>query len=137
MKKLFLSLLIFAPFLSQANSLDNLEEAIRDSDVKKTKQLLEQINISSEEKNELLDLAKEIIICRREKYFYTNSEGPDHLVRSIVYLTSGTILLGLIPISIPLLMLAYSEKEKFFKECEQKHGNALTIKRLISMKKPS
>ena len=61
MKRLFLSLLFCIPFLTQADLMDDLDQAIRESNVEQIKALLPQVNLSEHEQVCLVDLSQQIV----------------------------------------------------------------------------
>ena len=147
MKKLFLSLLIFVPFLSQADLIDDLDQAVRESNVSKVQEILKVVRLDASERELPLELAQEIIVNRKEKHFCNRSDGePDYMFRSITCLVAGAALIILpiriplcmrFPVSVPFFVFAYIEKEQYLKACRKKYYDALTIKKLISMAKTS
>lgn len=59
MKKLFLSLLIFVPFLTQAELIDDLDQAIKESNVEQVKILLQEGSPSDADLLPLIELSRD------------------------------------------------------------------------------
>lgn len=68
MKKLFLSLLIFVPFLSQADLMDDLDQAIRESNASKVRILLQEASLSDIDMLSLIDLSQQTINFHKGRY---------------------------------------------------------------------
>ncbi len=93
MKKTAITLLLFPFFLAQAQPLEKLEQAIKDSSVTEVKELLTKATLSNAQYNALIDLSQQMLEFNKEqlkcgKLTLGLSESP---LKQVASLTGGLI----------------------------------------------
>lgn len=161
MKKLLLSLLIFVPFLTQADFMDDLDQAIRESDISKVKILLQETSLSNTDLLTLIDLSQQMIFYHKGQIECYKATPLAQWRKRYHLLCGGTISLIPIPISICLtqektisvnaslgiicaslalsgiFLKSFVQSWNQFENLKNNFDNALTIKQLLLRYKPT
>lgn len=121
MKKFLFSTLLCSSILIQAFPLDDLEQAIQNSDLKRVRVILPKVQLSEQDKNRLVYLAHDVLCSRRNKCdIYTMNpymEMPDMEVSDVDTAEAHLIVwLGLISfVGGGFMMVSNQERKKIGK----------------------
>jgi hypothetical protein len=85
MKRLLLTVLLIPSFVFGSTIIDYLEQAIKDSNYQKVKLILPNIQISNLEKQQLLDLAQDMINYHKNEGKITNIAKPELFLSLLIY----------------------------------------------------